>query len=153
MSGLQYFMPKQPSNEDLLGAIAGGSSLSGYGGASSQPSVNMEATTYATPVKLMAKFVNDRGWGDPMVGYGSYDWQGNAPYGGIERDGLAGKMGGYGGGMSGQQSADADKWAALSILLNRMNGRNRLMYDRQNGGGVGGNNSAASSYGGGGGKF
>jgi hypothetical protein len=138
--GLQYSMPKQPSNEDLLGAIAGGSSLSGYGGASAQPSVDMNAAAASTPVKLMQKFVNNRGWGDVDV-TGMRDWRGNV----LSNPSMST--------ANANVNADADKWAALSILLNRMNGRNRLIYDRQNGGGVGGNNSAASSYGGGGGKF
>jgi hypothetical protein len=124
MSGLQYFMPRQPGTEDLLGVIAGGSSLSG---ASAQPSVNMDAMASSTPVKLMQKFVNNRGWGDVDV-TGMRDWQGNV----LSNPSMVT--------ANANVNADAEKWAALSTLMNRLYGRNKLYYNTNshNGGGPGG---------------
>lgn len=39
--------------------------------------VDMSANANSTPVQLMAKFVNSRGWGAPMPAQGMYDWRGN----------------------------------------------------------------------------
>jgi hypothetical protein len=84
----------------------------------------MNAAAYSTPVKLMQKFVNNRGWGDVDV-TGMKDWQGNT----LSNQSMAGYN------ANANTNADADKWAALSILLNRMNGRNSLIYNRPNSGG------------------
>lgn len=126
MSGFLTFTPKQSTN-DLMGIISGGGSLSGNGGNSSQPSVNLDATAYSTPVKLMQKFVNDRGWGDVDV-TGMRDWQGNV----LSNPSMST--------ANANVNADADKWAALSTLMNRLYGRNKLYYNTNshNGGGPGG---------------
>jgi hypothetical protein len=105
----------QPSQQDLLNVISGGASLNGWGGygyGASQPTVDMAATAYSTPVKLMQKFVNDRGWGDVNVA-GMKDWQGNT----LTNQTMAG--------FNANANADADRWAALAMLLQQM----------QNGGG------------------
>jgi hypothetical protein len=49
----------------------------GYGRPGMQGGVNMGATASSTPVQLMQKFVNSRGWGNPVDTSGMYDWRGN----------------------------------------------------------------------------
>jgi hypothetical protein len=108
-----------PSQNDLMNVITGGVDLNslgrfGYGSSTSQPSVNMEATAYSTPVKLMQKFVNNRGWGDVDV-TGMKDWQGNT---------LTNQtMAGFNANANNNNNADADKWMALAMLLKQMQTR------------------------------
>ena len=112
MSGMMY---NQPSRADLLNVISGGASLPyGYNQAStSQPAVDLQANALSTPVKLMQKFVNDRGWGSVDV-TGMNDWRGNPANTATLAQSTA--------------SADADKWAALAALL-RNNYRQDRRYD------------------------
>lgn len=49
----------------------------GYGRPGAQGGVSMGATASSTPVQLMQKFVNSRGWGSPVDTSGMYDWRGN----------------------------------------------------------------------------
>ncbi len=54
-------------------------SMFGGGAQNAAPAsdVDMSANASSTPVQLMAKFVNSRGWGTPMPAQGMYDWRGN----------------------------------------------------------------------------
>lgn len=101
--------------QQLLGVISGGG-LGGY---------DMNANANSTPVKLMQKFVNDRGWGQVNTA-GMYDWRGNPA-------------------SQGTVAANADRWSALASLLQQMmNGQQRRTYyhdystSSHNGGGAGG---------------
>ena len=84
-------------------------SMFGGGAQSAAPAdVDMSANASSTPVQLMAKFVNSRGWGTPMPAQGMYDWRGNTPYG--EPADAQGAR---------RQSGAPDMWAAMAGLLNR----------------------------------
>lgn len=107
------FMRHQKQN--LINTIAGiGSSGGSYGGAGYGGGYSggygggggLYANANATPVKLLQKFVNDRGWGNVDT-TGMADWRGNIT--GVQPQQQA---------MQAQQSADADRWAALAQLLN-----------------------------------
>lgn len=111
---------KIPAQSDLLSVINGGSLPNYYGqGTPSQPTVDLQANAFSTPVKLLQKFVNDRGWGSVDV-TGMNDWRGNPASNAMAAASSAG--------------SDADKWAALSQLLryymsgNDFNGYNNVSY-------------------------
>lgn len=86
-------------------------SMFGGGAQTAAPAdVDMSANASSTPVQLMAKFVNSRGWGTPMPAQGMYDWRGNTPY-----SEPAEAQGGFGGMGARRQSV----WATMAGLLNR----------------------------------
>jgi hypothetical protein len=136
-NGLPFRINNYPSQNDLMNVITGGGDLNslgnvGYGSNTSQPSVNMEATAYSTPVKLMQKFVNNRGWGDVDV-TGMKDWQGNT---------LTNQtMAGFNANANNNNNADADKWTALAMLLKYMIPREGFLkgssHDSYGSGGMG----------------
>lgn len=84
--------------QDIKAAMLGydRDNYGGYGYSRSQPmgDVNMSATASSTPVQLMQKFINSRGWGNPVDTSGMYDWRGN---------------------MAGSQPAAANAPAAASV--------------------------------------
>ena len=65
--------------------------------------VDMSANASSTPVQLMAKFVNSRGWGTPMPAQGMYDWRGNT----------------IGADAQGGDNMLNGQWAALAGLLGK----------------------------------
>jgi hypothetical protein len=83
-------------------------SMFGGGGAqnAAPADVDMSANASSTPVQLMAKFVNNRGWGTPMPAQGMYDWRGNTIGTPAQAQGGGDNM------LNGQ-------WAALAGLLGK----------------------------------
>lgn len=75
----------------------------GYGSPGVQGGVNMGATASSTPVQLMQKFVNSRGWGNPVDTSGMYDWRGN--------------MAGSQPAANAPAAAPVDKWTAFANAI------------------------------------
>ena len=96
-----YKMAPDYKSAGLIQSMFGGGVQSvapaGMGGwmQSAAPSVDMNAAASSMPVQLMQKFVNSRGWGAPINTSGMSDWRGNA------------------------QNDDAQKWAAMAVVLGR----------------------------------
>lgn len=103
---------KRDQRQNLLNIITGNGGSGGYGGnigygggGNYGGGSALYANANATPVKLLQKFVNDRGWGNVDT-TGMADWRGNIT--GAQPQQQV---------MQAQQSADADRWKALASLL------------------------------------
>ena len=81
---------------------------------SAAPEVDMSANVNSTPVQLMAKFVNSRGWGAPMPAQGMYDWKGNTIGNTIGTPANAPAQA-----QGGSANMPNEQWAALAGLLGK----------------------------------